>query len=106
MPSGITGQRYQGSVLVLPDRTLAWPLSDIAALSLDDLAPLKDAHPPVELLIVGTGASPAWLDPALVAALRDWGMVVDAMATGAACRTYNVLLLEDRRVAAALIAIE
>ncbi|MDP6709248.1 MAG: Mth938-like domain-containing protein, partial [Alphaproteobacteria bacterium] len=44
--------------------------------------------------------------PELVAGIRDWGIVTDFMDTGAACRTYNVLLLEDRRVAAALLPVD
>ena len=102
----ITNQRYEGAVLVLPERTLAWPVPDFEALGLSDFEALRTGNPKVELLLLGTGASMRPLAPELAAGIRDWGIVTDAMDTGAACRTYNVLLLEDRRVAAALLPID
>ncbi|MFO1050564.1 MAG: Mth938-like domain-containing protein, partial [Geminicoccaceae bacterium] len=57
------------------------------------------------ILVVGCGAKFVILSPALHQSVRAWGPVVEAMATPAACRTYNILLAEGRRVAAALIAI-
>jgi uncharacterized protein len=69
------------------------------------MAPVVEADPAVELLILGCGPSFAQAPLHLRDALRAHGIVVEAMATPAACRTYNVLLAEDRRVAAALIAI-
>ena len=59
--------------------------------------------PAVEFLVIGCGARAMLVPPALRQELRDAGLRLDAMDTGAACRTYNVLLAEDRRVAAALI---
>lgn len=61
--------------------------------------------PPVKVLLVGCGRRMTLLAPDLRKALRDAGLVVDVMDTGAACRTYNVLLGEKRPVAAALIAV-
>ena len=99
----ISGERYEGPVLVLPDRTLAWPVAGLDGLTAADLRPLTLAQPPVELLILGTGAALVRPPRALAAGLREAGIAVEPMDTGAACRTYNVLLLEDRRVAAALL---
>ncbi len=102
----VSGARHQGSILVLPRQTLAWPLQDISNLTAADLAPIRDADAPIGVLFLGCGETGALISPELRAEIRDWGVVVEAMGTGAACRTYNVLLSEDRDVAAALIAID
>jgi uncharacterized protein len=101
----ISGQSYEGSVLVFPDRTLAWPVPALDALSLETLGDVFAAEPPVEILLVGCGPRLALLPGPLRQALRDKGIGCDSMDTGAACRTFNVLLAESRRVAAALIAL-
>jgi len=93
-------------VLVFPDRVLAWPVRSADELALAALEPLRTPPGPVpDILVVGTGARFALFAPELRRALREWGAVVEAMATPAACRTYNLLLAEERRVAAALIAL-
>jgi uncharacterized protein len=101
----ISGIPIEGSVLVLPSRTLSWPVVDMAGLTFDSLAPVIDAEPAVEVLLVGCGRRLVPLSPSLKAALRARGIGADPMDTGAACRTYNVLMAEGRRVAAALIAV-
>jgi uncharacterized protein len=103
----ISGRRIEGSVLVFPDKAVPWPVSEIAALSLGSLDEIGTAGRAgsVELLLVGTGPRMAQIDRNLRQALRADGVVIEAMDTGAACRTYNVLMAEGRRVAAALIAI-
>jgi uncharacterized protein len=101
----VAGIRHEGSLLVLPERTLAWRVDTLDALTADSMAPITHAAPAVELLILGCGPKFALAPPHLRDALRAQGIVVEAMATPAACRTYNVLLAEDRRVAAALIAV-
>ena len=80
-------------------------MRDIAGLLIDSLQAVLDSDPPVEILLIGCGARVAMLDPALKAALKERGIGCDAMDTGAACRTYNVLMAEARRVVAALIAL-
>ena len=101
----IGGTRHQGSVLVLPDVTRPWPAESPEQIALDTLAPILDAEPAVEILVVGLGGRFAMVPAELRAALKARGIVVESMDTRAACRTFNVLLAEDRRVAAALIAI-
>ncbi len=101
----VSGIPHAGSILVFPEQTLAWPVADIAGLPIDSLKAVLDADPPVEILLIGCGIRMAMLDPALKAALKERGIGCDAMDTGAACRTYNVLMAEARRVAAALIAL-
>ncbi len=100
----ISGTVFAGSVIVLADAVLAWPDGDAGSVSLEGLAPVVDADPAVEILLVGTGDAMRPLDRDLKAALGRIGIVADAMDTGAACRTFNVLAGEDRRVAAALTA--
>jgi uncharacterized protein len=100
----IAGARHEGSVLVLPDRTLPWAVSELPAVTLESLAPITGTTE-VEILILGCGTRFALVPAELRHALRTHGIVTESMDTRAACRTFNVLLAEDRRVAAALIAI-
>ena len=102
----IGGAVYEGSVLVLPERSLAWPVAAIEELSLDSLAPVVAAAAALEILLIGCGPRLALVPEDLRQALREAGVVVEPMDTGAACRTYNVLIAEDRPVAAALIAVD
>lgn len=102
----IAGVAHKGSVLVLPDRTLPWAVLTMAELSLESLAPVFDVGASAEILLIGCGASIAFIPKPLREALRARHIAVDGMNTGAACRTYNVLLAEDRCVAAALIAVQ
>ncbi len=101
----VSGIRHSGSVLVFPDRALAWPVTDAAAITPESLAPVFAAQPPPEILLLGLGVSTALLPDKLRNALKAHGAIIEAMGTGAACRTYNVLTSEMRRVAAALIAV-
>jgi uncharacterized protein len=103
----ISGQRIEGSVIVFPDKVAAWNVGEATSLSADTLEAVSAAGRAgtVELLLIGTGARMTRIDSALRQALRADGVVIEAMDTGAACRTYNVLMAEGRRVAAALIAI-
>lgn len=101
----ISGQRHEGAVLVLPEQTLPLQANAIADITLDTLHALQGDDADVGLLLIGCGTSMAFIDPALRADVRAWGVVIDAMDTGAACRTYNVLLSEERRVAAALLPV-
>ena len=101
----IAGIRHAGSVLVLPEQTLAWPVDSPEQITADSLAPVRAAAPAVEILVLGCGARFVMIPAELRASLKAAGIVVEAMDTGAACRTFNLLLAEDRRVAAALIAL-
>jgi len=101
----ISGRAHEGSVLVFPDRTLAWSVTAMPELSIEALSEVVSARPPIEILLIGCGAKLALLPGPLRQALRAQGIGCDTMDTGAACRTYNVLLAEARRVAAALIAL-
>lgn len=95
----VSGVVFCGPVLVFPDRTMDWP---DAAISWDGVAPVV-AHGGIELLLLGLGSRMAPVPQVLRAALRAAGIALEAMDTSAACRTYNLLVAEDRRVAAALL---
>jgi uncharacterized protein len=101
----IAGIDHQGSVLVLPERTSPWPVRAPDEVTPASLAPIVAAGPAVELLILGLGPRFLAVPAELRQALKDRGIALEAMDTGAACRTYNVLVAEERRVAAALIAL-
>ena len=102
----VSGVRLAGSALVFPERSLAWNVTTFEALSIDDFAEVTRADPKPEILLLGTGAGGALLPADLRAGLRAAGMIAECMNTGAACRTFNVLMGEDRRVAAALFAVD
>ncbi|MBP2290787.1 Mth938-like domain-containing protein [Azospirillum rugosum] len=101
----VSGKWRTGAVVVLPDRTQPWEATDFSALTVDDFAMVVGAQPRVELLLLGSGAKMQLLPKALRQSLREAGLVVEVMDTGAACRTYNVLLAEGRRVGAALLPV-
>lgn len=94
----IGGQVIQGPILVGPASTQSWG-------GLEDTAPLLALVDDVDVVFVGTGADVAHLPDALQKALDDAGIGVEAMASPAACRTYNVLLSEGRRIALALLPV-
>jgi len=92
----IGGKIYEGPVLVQPDSVMSWGgFEDSAALFA-----LK-----VDVLFVGTGPETAFIPRDLREALEKAGVGVEPMASPAACRTYNVLLAEGRRIAAALLPV-
>jgi uncharacterized protein len=101
----IAGVVHTGSVIVFPTATIPWPREAIGTLDLDSLEPVLSADPAVEVLLIGCGPRLVPLPRDLRQALRHRGIGADPMDTGAACRTFNVLLSEERRVAAALIAV-
>jgi len=103
----VSGQRIEGSVIVFPDKVTSWTVDEIGALNVGSLDAVSAAGRAgtVELLLIGTGARMVQVDRTLRQSLRADGVVIEVMDTGAACRTYNVLMAEGRRVAAALIAV-
>ncbi len=103
-PSGfrVTGVIWQGPVLVFPDATMPWTAPDVTAVDWESLSPII-GHGGVQILLLGLGSRMVDVDSELRRRLRAAGISLEWMDTGAACRTYNVLVAEDRRVAAALI---
>jgi uncharacterized protein len=97
---------HRGSLLCLPSGIHGWEPANPLALTVEDFGKLLDEAGKVEILLVGTGKDLRPLPAALRVALKEAGIAADPMSTGAAVRTYNVLLAEDRAVAAALIAVD
>ena len=99
------GMSHRGSLLCLPDAIWAWPVTRPQDIDEASLARVFAAANAIDTLIVGTGTE-VWVPPkSLRDALRAVKVVLDAMQTGPAVRTYNVMIGERRRVAAALIAV-
>ncbi len=99
---------HRGPVLVMLETTLAWPVEPSAALAPLDpatLEPILAAQPGFDILLIGTGATQVFIPPAIRQHIRGRGPVAEMMDTGAACRTFNLLLAEGRRVAAALLPV-
>ena len=99
----ISEREWQLPVLVTPPVTYPWTVSRAEDFTLESLAPLRQAAIPTELLVLGCGMRAVFVPPDLRAALKAAGMGIEVVDTGSACRIYNVLLAEGRRVAAALI---
>ena len=99
------GMSHRGSLLCLPDAIWAWEVTRIDQIDRYSLERVFAAANGIDTLIVGTGTE-VWIPPPdLRSALRHLHVVLDAMQTGPAIRTYNVMIGERRRVAAALIAV-
>jgi uncharacterized protein len=93
--------RVQSSCIVTADRLITdWEPQTFAELSAAHLEAILALTP--ELVVLGTGATQRFAPPAVRAALAERGVGLEAMHLGAACRTFNVLVQEERRVAAAL----
>jgi uncharacterized protein len=98
------GLSHRGSLMCLPDGIWAWPVADPQAVTPETLAMVLDLAARIDLFILGTGCDPWMAPPTLRECFREHALKWEAMPTSAAIRTYNVLITEGRRVAAALIA--
>ncbi len=96
---------HRGSILATPSGIRIWPVASFAEVTLESLQPVLDEAETIDFLILGIGHDIAFLTPSLRDPFKAAGITVEAMATPAAARTYNVLVGEERRVAAALIAV-
>jgi uncharacterized protein len=96
---------HRGSLLCLPDAIWAWPVTRPEEIDRYSLTKVFEVANSIDTLIVGTGTE-VWVPPRdLREALRAVKVLLDPMQTGPAIRTYNIMLGERRRVAAALIAV-
>ena len=97
------GMSHRGSILCLPSGIYAWEPSD--PLDVACLEPALAARGEMRVLILGTGRQQVFPPAAVRRAFTEAGLALEPMDTGAACRTYNVLLAEGRPIGAALIAV-
>ena len=102
----ISDKKYDHSVLVFPDQIIPWSPIDTNNLIVDDFKKVLTVGPIVELLVLGCGKTTWFLPLPLRDELKEMGLVLEPMDTGAACRTFNVLLGENRRIAAALMLVD
>jgi uncharacterized protein len=100
------GMSHRGSILCLANSIVAWEVTRPEEMTPETLAPVLAEKSLIRSLLLGTGAHQVLASPALRSAFREAGIALETMDTGAACRTFNVLLGEGRPVAAALIAVD
>lgn len=100
------GMSHRGSLLCLPSGIWAWPVKDVSKLTAASLELVFMQVEPLDVFLIGTGIDPWPLPERLRARFRDLSISVDAMPTGAVVRTYNILLAENRRVGAGLLAVD
>lgn len=97
---------HRGSLLCLPSGMHGWPVQNSTEVTLASLAPVLAVADQLDVLLIGLGGDITGLAPDIRAAFRDHNVIVEAVATGGAVRTYNILFGEKRAVGAALIAVE
>jgi len=97
----LNGQRHESNLIVLPEKILPWDATDFATLKESDFRIFLDLD--LEILLLGTGPKQRFAHPRLTQALAAKRIGIEAMDLQAACRTYNILMAEERRVAAALL---
>ena len=100
------GMSHRGSILCLPSGIYAWSATDPADITEETLGQALEEAGGFAVFLIGTGKSQVFAGPALRRLFDEREIALEAMSTGAAARTYNVLLAEDRAVAAALLAVD
>ena len=96
---------HRGSLMCVPSGIYGWEPQESGEITFDSLARVLDERNEIDVLLLGVGTVPFPLQAQVAAALRSGGVRFDTMTTGAAVRTFNVMVSEERRVAAALIAV-
>ncbi len=92
--------------MVFPDRSALWNIAPDGPVTFDALTPVIEATESPDILLIGCGAAFGPEPPGLRRRLKSAGILLEWMDTGAACRTFNILLAEDRVCAAALMAVQ
>ncbi len=100
------GMSHRGSLLCLPSGIWAWPVATSSEMTDAALALVFARSGELDFFVLGTGAKPWVVPEPLRTRFREAHISLDAMTTGAAVRTYNVMLMESRRVGAGLIAVQ
>jgi uncharacterized protein len=97
---------HRGSILLLPSGIWAWTVNAPAELAVSSFEQILSEADAIELLLLGTGQDVVFVPERIRQLFREARIGLDVMQTGAAARTFNVLLAENRKVAAALIAVD
>ncbi len=99
----VSGHRFDKGVIVTPEKSWLWTNKSADQLDLDDFASVLSKADQYDVCLFGTGKSTLFPQAGLIKDLKAKNLKPDIMDTGAACRTYNVLMAEDRRVIALLL---
>ena len=102
----IANMSHRGTLLCQPSGMHKWDVTSPSEITMENLQPVFDAADKIDVLLVGLGKDIAGIPKQLRQALRDRNIIVEAIASGGAVRTYNILLGENRAVGAALIAVD
>jgi uncharacterized protein len=97
----VNAVRYESSILVMPEVLAPWEAASFAELKEEDFSPIVAMQP--EVVLLGTGEKLRFPHPRLTRRLAEARIGVEVMDVQAACRTYNILMAEERKVAAALL---
>jgi uncharacterized protein len=101
----VNKQDHNGPIVIFPEAIEAWDVNVFEDIDEASLAPIIAKADVLDVVLIGTGETQQFPSQELRFALKKHGINAEFMDTGAACRTYNVLLSEGRRMAAALLAI-
>lgn len=101
----ISGEKYNHNIIIFPDSVHKFNPSTIESAKIEDISEIEKQADYIEVLLVGYGKSTEFFSNEVEAKLKSKNINIDYMDTGAACRTYNVLLSEERKVAVVLIAV-
>lgn len=102
----IDDEVHEGPILIVPGAVLPWPSGSAAELAPEAFAPFADYADALDFILLGTGSTLVFVPPSTRDAVkRNTGLAIEFMDTGAACRTYNMLVTEGRRVGSALVPI-
>ena len=97
----LNNERHTSSLILTPNQRLQWAVDDVSLLDEEHLAPLLADEP--ELIVIGTGAKPCVPSPSVMRFFAQHGLGLEFVNTPTACRIYNILASEGRRVGCGLI---
>lgn len=101
----IGGLVHHGSILLLPERVIEWPVTDLMSLKAEDFDDVIACKDEIEFILIGYGAEVSPIPTKIRGLFEAAGIGIEYMNSGAAARTYNILIAEGRRIAAAIIAV-
>ncbi|MGE5267820.1 MAG: Mth938-like domain-containing protein [Deltaproteobacteria bacterium] len=100
------GMSHRGSIICLPDGIIAWSAVSVGDVTVELIPLLRTAGVTGGVILLGTGRTQVYPGSAALSAFREAGLWLEVLDTGAAARTYNVLLAEERDVSALLLAVD
>ena len=101
----VAGERLEGNIIILPDSVHRFENSEIENTNQNHIEPILSHAEDIEVLIIGCGKTTSFFNADIEKILRSKRISLEYMDTGAAARTYNILLTEERKVAVVLIAV-